>query len=141
MSLTFLLSGKFCRAIDKSKHTEEGGAERLWIERGTVLTMNVALGRGANAPVSVCKFRVMGVYDKFYNKWFLTEKRHRWAKTMDEKEKRKYRFVARMLKRDNVLDDCADVELGGLSHYKDTDILRLEDGSAILDVTGKLAVT
>jgi hypothetical protein len=50
---------------------------------------------------------------------------------MDEKEKKRYRVAARMVEKANALDDCSDVALGDVSGYKDSSIVRLEDGNAL----------
>lgn len=120
---------------DKNAENDDG----LFIERGTVLTMNVSLGGGADAPMTPCRYRVMGVYVKHYNKWLLVNEKQPWARHLEEDKKKKYRFVARMINKDSTgLGDCDDVDLDGGAAYNTANVLRLENGTAILDVIGKL---
>ena len=42
-------------------------------ERDTILLINIKLGRGASAVNVGCLFRVMEVYEKYYNKWFMSK--------------------------------------------------------------------
>ena len=129
------------RWISKPAAKKDGeSGEGLFIERGTVVTMNVALVRGKNAPLSLCRYRVLGVYTKYYNKWLLTVKKQAWSKGMDEKESKKFRIVARMLEAESLLQANEDVDLGGLSNYKDSTIVRLEGGNEILNVLATIQI-
>ena len=81
----------------------------------------------------------MGVYVKHYNKWLLVNEKQPWARHLEEDKKKKYRFVARMINKDSTgLGDCDDVDLDGGAAYNTANVLRLENGTAILDVIGKL---
>ena len=108
-----------------------------FIERDTVVSITVKLGRGSFARSTVCLYRVLSVYDKFYNKWLLTDEKKKWSSTMDEKEKKKYKFVARMIEKDGV-EEYDDVSLDGGDHYKPNDVCFVADGSAIIAILGKL---
>ena len=44
------------------------------IERDTIVLLNFKLGRGARADNIQCNFRVMEIYEKYYNKWFMSKK-------------------------------------------------------------------
>eukprot|EP00978_Attheya_sp_CCMP212_P021815 scaffold64143_cov68-Attheya_sp.AAC.3 len=60
--------------------------------------LGVTLSRGTAATMVTHKYRVLlAVYEKSYNKWFMTGERKRWSPEMAEKDKKKYRFEARML--------------------------------------------
>ena len=41
---------------------------------------------------------------------------------------------------DIAVDANYDVDLGGLSNFKDSDMIKLEDGNKILDILGSLEV-
>ena len=41
------------------------------IETNTIVLLNVKLGKGARAANIQCNFRVMEIYEKHYNKWFM----------------------------------------------------------------------
>ena len=63
---------------------------------------------------------------------------------MDNNCGKKYRPVASTLNvasaYDIAVDANHDVELGCLSNYKDSDIIRLEDGHNVIDILGSLQV-
>lgn len=122
-------------STDKDAESSNG----LFVERGAVIEMNVKLGIGDDAPATSCRYRVMGVYVKHYNKWLLTDKKQLWAKNLEEDKKKKYRFIARMINKDvSGVGECDGIDLDGGDAYKAGDVLRLENGTAILDITGKL---
>ena len=52
----------------------EGGAigNGILITRDTVVSSEIKLGRGKNSPKTTVEYRVLGLYDKYYNKWFMT---------------------------------------------------------------------
>ena len=63
---------------------------------------------------------------------------------MDKNDGNKYRIVARTLNTFSadyiVVYANADVDMVGLSNYKDSDIIALEDGNNILNILGSLKV-
>ena len=92
-------------AISTTTDAKEGGAAGKWIERGSIVKMSVTIGRGTNATSSVCRFRVFGVFDKYYNKWMLTEKKI-WVKDMKVAEKKKFRIAVRIIEEENLMEDA-----------------------------------
>ena len=101
------------------------------------MSMTVTLGRGRNARSTVCHYRVLSVYDKSYNKWLLTNEKKRWSSDMEEKEKKKFKFAARMIESD-VLEQYDDVDLSGGEHHKPSNVCLIADGTAIVGMVGKL---
>ena len=103
------------------------------IERDTILLVNVKVGRGATAANVACLYRVMEVYEKYYNKWFMSKQPFKKWK----KEPKPYKLRVRMLRK-NVVNEYADVDLVGDMVYGSRDICRTVDDGMIVDVVGKL---
>ena len=45
----------------------------------------------------ICKYRVITVYKKSYNKWFITIKNKYWSIDLAEKENKKFKVGARII--------------------------------------------
>eukprot|EP00978_Attheya_sp_CCMP212_P004721 scaffold10357_cov66-Attheya_sp.AAC.7 len=79
-----LRSRWICSSGSKNTRDTNSSKEGMWIERGTILTLGVTLGRGTAATIVTHKYPVIAVFEKSYNKWFMTgEKRNghrRWQK-------------------------------------------------------------
>ena len=43
------------------------------IKRDVIVTSNVKVGSGLGACNVVCSFRVLNIYEKYYNKWFISK--------------------------------------------------------------------
>ena len=57
----------------KAKYgTELVGIEDILIERDVIILLNVEYGTGAAATVVQRQFRVLEIYEKYYNKWFVS---------------------------------------------------------------------
>ena len=128
----------FCNEGGSSITDSSGSRKGKWIERGTLVSIGVIFGRGATKKIETFNYRVLTVYDKSYNKWFMTGERKKWSPDLADKEKKKYRFEVRML-NDNILG-LEDVELDSDAHRR-KDIVRLVDGSMVVAVIGKLTKT
>jgi len=103
------------------------------IERNTILLLSIKIGRGASATNVACHFRVMEVYEKYYNKWFMsTVPVKKW-----KKEPKPYKVKVRMLKK-NAVNEYCDVDLVGDITYGTKDICKIVDDSTIVNVVGKL---
>ena len=60
------------------------------IQRNTHVKVEISEGRGASAMKAVEDYRVLGIYTKTYNKWFVCEEgKQSWKKGID---KGKYPF-------------------------------------------------
>ena len=106
------------------------------IETNTIVLLNVKLGRSARATNFQCNFCVMEIYEKHYNRWFMSKNLvKRWTK-----EPKAYKLKVRMLDK-NVLNKFNDVESVGNVTYRDDDICQIVEGSKILDVVRKLQQT
>ena len=79
---------------------------------------------------------VVNIFDKFYNKWFMSnQKFKKW-----KKEAKAYKLEVRMLTK-NPLNEYADQILCGNTHFTENDICRLVGDTMILCVVGKLNVS
>ena len=76
---------------------------------------------------------MLEIYDKHYNKWFMSKQRFKMWK-MEEKA---YKLKVRMLKR-NALNEYSDVELCGVVGFGRKDVCRIVEDSKILNVVGKM---
>jgi hypothetical protein len=73
------------------------------------------------------------VYEKSYNKWFMTGERKRWSPEMAVKDKNKYRFEVRMLKKDIL--GYEDIALNENNVHRLKDIVQIAN---VVAVIGKL---
>jgi hypothetical protein len=103
------------------------------IERDTIILVNSKFGTGARAATLSCHFRVVNIYEKYYNKWFMSK--HPFKKW--KCEAKPYKLEVRMVNKD-VLDEYTDEELCGDSHYVDDEICKIVEDRYILNVVGKL---
>jgi len=78
---------------------------------------------------------VVGVYDKYYNKWFLTEDKKRWGPSVSDAEKKKFKVAIRMVEEGALekYDYVSPYDIGSSRN----EIFRIVDGSAIVHVKGK----
>ena len=115
----------------------EGGAigNGILITRDTVVSSEIKLGRGKNSPKTTVEYRVLGLYDKYYNKWFMTGEAKGWEPLMAAVDKKKYRLAILMIE-DGRVEKYDDVELDD-ARYNLKDICKVIDGSEIVDVKGK----
>ena len=97
------------------------------------MLVNVKIGRGASASHVACPYRVLEIYEKHYNKWFMSkESFKRWRG-----EEKKYKVKVRMLRK-NALNEYSDVELSGDLTYARSDVCRIVVDSDILGVVGMM---
>ena len=105
------------------------------IERGVVVLVNIKVGIGSSASTVLLPFRVVDIYDKYYNKWFMSKSRSpikNW-----KKEPKKFKLKIRMLSKDIVNEYC-DVGLVGNTDYSKGNICGIIEDSQIVNVVGKL---
>lgn len=107
----------------------------MLIERDVVVLVNIKVGKGASASTVLLPFRVVDIYDKYYNKWFMSKSKHpikNW-----KKETKMFKLKIRMLDKDIVNEYC-DVGLCGNSTYSKENICGIIESSQIVSVVGKL---
>jgi hypothetical protein len=106
------------------------------IKRDTVILVNVKIGRGAAASTVPRPFRVLDIYDKHYNKWFMSKESQYPVKIWNKVGTKPYKLKIRMLERDAV-NEYSDVGLYG-SVYEKKSICQIIQHSKIIGVVGTL---
>ena len=125
--------------VNRTKSAKESKADKTKaiIERDTVIKVRVRVGRGAAATDFEYPFRVLSIYDKYYNKWYLGKEPWKaWPRNDKDKDERKYKLDICMLDKD-ALDECADVPLYH-ADFKKKDVYKTIEDSQILSIEGKL---
>ena len=103
------------------------------IERDTIVLVKVKIGRGASAATVSHPFRVVNIFDKYYNKWFMSKDNFKKWK----KEEKPYKLEVRMLNK-NPLNEYADAVLCGHAQFGKKDICKLVGDAMVVSVVGKL---
>ena len=105
----------------------------ILIKRDTIVLLDVKTGIAADTSIVTKPFRVVTIYDTFFNKWMIAKET---AKKWKEKSS-SYKLDVRVLNRD-ILGEFSDVELVGHVLYKKNDICRTIVEYMIISVVGKL---
>merc|ERR1712087_415934 len=92
----------------------------------TIANVRVKVGRGATATEFEYPFRVLGIYEKYYNKWYLGKVPEKlWPRNEQEKDEKKYKLDIRMLDKDAV-NECADFPMKNVYQtIEDSQIVRI----------------
>ena len=134
---TYLVQCWLAKSVDivlpRGDVTDALAVNEVLIERDTIVAVNVKVGRGARAANVACNYRVMEIYDKYYNKWFMSKQPYKVWK----KESKIYKLKVRMLKK-NALDEYGDVGLCGDASYGNDDICMIVEDSKVVSVVGKM---
>ena len=90
------------------------------------------------AKVSMqAKYRVIGVYDKSYNKWFMAKENNKHWMLLSQQERKKYKVAVRMVEDVDTEslseNDCEDVPFHD-ARFKQGDICKIVHGNEICDV-------
>ena len=109
--------------------------DRILIERDTIVLVNTKSGIGSTSTIIMKPFRVLTIYEKFYNKWFIAKEP--FKKWRDEENS--YKLDVCMLDKD-ILDEYSDVELISHDLYDRSDMYKTIKDSMIVDVVEKLTV-
>ena len=75
----YLKGRYFYRPPKVAKDDKYGEKVYLFIERGTVVSIQVNIGIGKAATVEVFQYRVLDMYNSFYNMWFITRGKQKLA--------------------------------------------------------------
>jgi len=122
------------RAVDSFTDDNDGPVDNeVIIERDVIVLLNVKVGRGASSANVPCSFRVMEVYEKYYNKWYTSPVPFKKWKN----EPKPFKLKVRMLNR-NAISEYDDVELCRDPTYDKDDICRIVTDKMILNVVGRL---
>ena len=132
------LRGRWFGHAEKAT-TAEGnstGACEVLVERNVIVTCSTTSGSGKNAKDIPRDYRVLGVYDKYNNKWFMTGDKKSWGRSMSATELKKYRLGLRMVECGELFEQYDDVALDE-EKFKQKDICQIVDGSQVTCVKGK----
>ena len=125
------IANPFSIGKDKKDHVV---AEDILIQRDVIILVNVMIGNQSNASTVASPFRVLMIYEKYYNKWFASKPlTKRWGK-----EKKPYKVMIRMIEK-NELDEYSDMGLYD-PNYKKDDVCKIIGDGMILHVVGMLHV-
>jgi hypothetical protein len=76
------------------------------------VTCNTTSVSGKNAKDVPRDYHVLGVYDKYNNKWFMTGEKKSWGRSMSDTEQlKKYRLGLRMVEGGDLFEQYDDVAL------------------------------
>ena len=107
------------------------------IERDVVVLVDVKVGSGSTASVVPLPYRVVDIYDKYYNKWFMSKSKH--PVKIWNKEEKQYKLKLRLLHK-NAVNEYSDVGLCDTSTYEKASICKIIESRKIVNVVGKLEV-
>lgn len=106
------------------------------IRRNMHVKLEISEGRGAAKRTAVEDYRVLAIYTKTYNKWFLCEKgRQMWKKGIKKGE---YRVLVRMVQFDHLMGKYKDCVPTGFVKWGKKRMFILCDASSIVDVVQML---
>ena len=118
----------------------DANAEVLVVERDSLVSLPIKRGRGKNATTVTYNYRVLGLYDKSYNKWWMTGENQKWSTTMKAEDKKKYKLAVRMVEKGVTEGDYNDVEFGN-DNFDLKEVRLVVDGSEITGILGKYALS
>ena len=102
-------------------------------ERNTLLQFKVEQGSGTHKRAEDQVFKVLCLFDKYYNKWFLSETpRKKWSHNRSGDS---YRVIGRMVQYDFTFRVYEDVNPSE-SMWNTTSIFVLRDQKDVIDVIG-----
>ena len=127
--------------IDNAEETEESHQDADAIDSGVNM-----IGRDTIVSSIISRgtikfekeYIVIGMYDKYYNKWFMTGENKSWGAAVTKNEKKRYKMAIRMVE-DGALDKYDYVCPCG-DEYSRKEVFRIVDGNTIIDVKGKYNV-
>ena len=115
---------------------DEDNPGQVFVERNTQVKIEVKQGRGKKAKKAVKDFRVLALFTKSYNKWYLCEKgKQSWKKDM---EKGKFRVLMRMVEFDHSMGKYYDVKPSSSAQWETKCIYVVCDANAINHVVQHL---
>ena len=131
-----LISRWFSKAKQTTATGEKVSAddEKYFIERDTLVTSKIKSGRAKDSPMITMHYRVLGLYHKSYNKWFMTGEKKAWGPKMKDEDKKKWKVKMRMVEEGS-LNDYDDVCFGD-ERFNLSDVCRTVDGTEIDGVLG-----
>jgi hypothetical protein len=87
----------------------------LIIERDRLITCQIKTGTDTSTPQISAKYRVIGAYEKSYNKWFMAKENKKPWISLSRQDRKKYKVAIGMVKdvdaKSLMLNDCQDVSV------------------------------
>ena len=102
-----------------------------YIERDTIISANVIVGRGDSSITVAKHYRVVDVHDKYYNKWFMSKvPSNKWKKDS------KFKAKARM-QEINAVQEYEDVNLH-YTFYRKGSVSQIVTDEEVMNIIGQL---
>ena len=126
--------------LGSKKYTASGGGDKVGqsIYRVSIVTLKLSCRLVTSVMTDICKYRVITVYEKLYNKWFITGENKYWSIDLTKNEKKNYKVEDRTI--DNKVLGYGDVPLDDHAHLR-KDIIRVVDENMVVSVVGMLSRT
>ena len=106
----------------------------VWIERDTLVTLKYKQG-GRNGQETVQYYRVLGIFSKHYNKWFV-ELDHKKIKFAPGSKK--YKLLVRMMEKQSAAGDYEEVQVAKDGKWSPKAVFRNVYLADVLSVGTKL---
>ena len=135
------LTGRWYTKSSTTSTTGDGGDAPgiKTIERNTRIQVTVKQGSGAASISAREDFRVLGIYTKYDNKWYIADEKGSKQVWNPDIASKKYRVLARMICYDQSAGLWQDTD-PNLSNWETKCIYILVDASDIDDVFGKIVL-
>ena len=117
------------------KSTASGGGNKVEqiIKQGYIVTIKLSCQSVTSGMTDICKCRIITMYNKSYNKWFITGEKNYWYIDLEKNENKNFKVGARII--DNKVLGYEDVPLGDHVHLSKY-IIRLFDGTMVVSLVG-----
>ena len=122
------------------KDTASVGGDKVGqiIERGSLVTLKLPCQSVTSGMTDICKCRIITMYNKSYNKWFITGEKNYWYIDLEKNENKNFKVGARII--DNKVLGYEDVPLGDHVHLSKY-IIRVFYGTMVVSIVGILSRT
>ncbi len=103
----------------------------LMIEHNRLNMCQIKTGTDTSTTQIPAKYRVIGVYEKSYNKWFMAKKNKKPWISLSWQDRKKYKIAICMVEdvdvKSLILNDCQDVSVHD-ARFKQSDICKIVHG-------------
>jgi hypothetical protein len=122
----------------KKVEISSGGKAKVvtYVERDSLIELMCKQGKGRNQSETLQLYRVLALFHKHYNKWYIIEENKKeWYPSFP---KGKYLVLASMVEKDVLFDKYEDVLVEESNDWNAHSIFVLKDASFVLSVKEKL---
>ena len=122
------------------KFTAIGGGDKFGqsIKQGSLVTLKLSCRLVTSGMTDICKCRVITVYEKSYNKWFITGENKCWLIDLTKNKTKEFKVEARII--DNKVLVYEDVPIDDHARLS-KDIIRVVYSNMVIYVVGMLIRT